>query len=130
MSTTTPGMLIASTSQQGAGWRCLRALTTAAAIDVDILTCADEPTAALAAQRIAREIADRVAANDRLATIDHRAPERIAAMTATPFTDIPRSSGSAHESSRDSQAPGRGENRSGRGAGHQSRRVQARRRSG
>src|SRR4051794_2328499 len=89
MSTTTPGMLIASTSQQGAGWRCLRALTTAAAIDVDILTCADEPTGALAAQRIAREIADRVAANDRLATIDHRAPERIAAMTATPFTDIP-----------------------------------------
>jgi hypothetical protein len=45
------GILIASTSQQGAGWRCLRALTTAAAIDVDILTCADEPTGALAAQR-------------------------------------------------------------------------------
>jgi hypothetical protein len=54
------GMLIASTSQQRAGWRCLRALTTAAAIDVDILTCADEPTGALAAQRIACEIADRV----------------------------------------------------------------------
>ena len=54
-------MLIASTSQQGAAWLCLRSLTTAAAIVVDILTCSDDPTGALAAQRIAHEIASRVA---------------------------------------------------------------------
>jgi hypothetical protein len=54
------GMLIASTSQQGEAWLCLRALTAAAAIVVDILTCSDDPTAALAAQRIARAIASRV----------------------------------------------------------------------
>ena len=55
------GMLIASKSQQGEAWLCLRALTTAAAIVVDILTCSDDPTGALAAQKIAREIAGRVA---------------------------------------------------------------------
>ena len=55
------GMLIASKSQQGEAWLCLRALTTAAAVVVDILTCSDDPTGALAAQRIAREIASRVA---------------------------------------------------------------------
>jgi hypothetical protein len=55
------GMLTASNSQQGEAWLCLRALTTAAAFVVDILTCADDPTDALAAQRIAREIARRVA---------------------------------------------------------------------
>jgi PknH-like protein len=55
------GMLIASTSQQGEAWLCLRALTAAAAIVVDILTCSDDPTGALAAQRIARAIASRVA---------------------------------------------------------------------
>jgi hypothetical protein len=55
------GMLIASTSQQGAAWLCLRALTTAADAVVDILTCSDDPTGALAAQRIAHEIASRVA---------------------------------------------------------------------
>jgi hypothetical protein len=55
------GMLIASNSQQGEAWLCLRALTATAAIVVDILTCSDDPTGALAAQRIAREIAHRVA---------------------------------------------------------------------
>ena len=56
-------MLIASTSQQGAVWLCQRALTTAAAIVVDILTCSDDPTDALAAQKIANanEIASGVA---------------------------------------------------------------------
>ena len=54
-------MLIASTSQQGAAWLCQRALTTAAAIVVDILTCSDDRTDALAAQKIAHEIASRVA---------------------------------------------------------------------
>ena len=48
------GVLIASTSQQGAAWLCQRALTAAAAIVVDILTCSDDPTSALAAQKIAR----------------------------------------------------------------------------
>ena len=38
------GVLIASTSQQGAAWLCQRALTAAAAIVVDILTCSDDPT--------------------------------------------------------------------------------------
>jgi PknH-like protein len=56
----TGGMLIASTSQQGATWLCQRALTTAAAIIVDILTCSDDPSA-MAAHRIARAIASRVA---------------------------------------------------------------------
>jgi hypothetical protein len=55
------GMLIASKSQQGEAWLCLRALTTAAAVVVDILTCSNDPIGALAAQRIAREIAGRVA---------------------------------------------------------------------
>lgn len=55
------GVLIASTSQQGAAWLCQRALTAAAAIVVDILTCSDDPTSALAAQKIARQIAGRVA---------------------------------------------------------------------
>ena len=55
------GVLIASTSQQGAAWLCQRALTAAAAIVVDILTCSDDPTGALAAQKIARQIAGRVA---------------------------------------------------------------------
>jgi hypothetical protein len=55
------GMLIASTSEQGAVWLCQRALTTATAIVVDTLTCSDDQAGALAAQRIAREIAGRVA---------------------------------------------------------------------
>lgn len=54
-------MLLAPTSQQGAAWLCQRALTAAAAIVVDILTCSNDPTDALAAQRIAHEIAGRVA---------------------------------------------------------------------
>lgn len=53
------GTLIASTSQQGANWLCSRALTAAANLVVDVLTCSSDALSAMTAHTVAAEIAAR-----------------------------------------------------------------------
>ncbi len=54
------GILTASSIQVGTVWLCQRALTAAAAVVVDVLTCSSDPAASQGALTIAQQIADRV----------------------------------------------------------------------